>query len=194
MVYTIFPQDIQSIDVLKDAAATAIYGARGANGVIIITTKSGKPRRTIVSYNGLIGVRKLAKKLDLLNPYEYVLYQAERARTAGSADSTSFTRNFGTTRNTLKNYQNVDAIDWQEEVFGRTGIMQTHNVTASGGNKNGTTGSVWTNSYYQPAPATTPSGTTRINWINISINTTSNARLATGFTPNKSELLPLPQR
>ncbi len=118
MVYTIFPQDIQSIDVLKDAAATAIYGARGANGVIIITTKSGKPRRTIVSYNGLIGVRKLAKKLDLLNPYEYVLYQAERARTAGSADSTSFTRNFGTTRNTLKNYQNVDAIDWQEEVLG----------------------------------------------------------------------------
>ncbi len=53
------------IDVLKDAAATAIYGARGANGVIIITTKSGKPGRTIVSYNGLIGVRKLAKKLDL---------------------------------------------------------------------------------------------------------------------------------
>lgn len=58
---TISPQDIQSIDVLKDAAATAIYGARGANGVIVITTKSGKPGKLIVSYNGFVGVKVLAK-------------------------------------------------------------------------------------------------------------------------------------
>jgi len=131
---TLSPQDIQSIDVLKDAAATAIYGARGANGVIIITTKSGKPGRTIVSYNGYVGVRTLAKKLGVLSPYEYVLYQAERSRSSAT-DSTTFTKNFGTTWDTLKNYMNVTPIDWQEEVFGRTGISQTHNVTASGGNK-----------------------------------------------------------
>src|SRR5215203_3519214 len=66
----IAPQDIQAIDVLKDAAATAIYGARGANGVIVITTKSGRPGRTIVAYNGFVGVRSLAKKLDVMSPYE----------------------------------------------------------------------------------------------------------------------------
>ncbi len=114
---TISPQDIQSIDVLKDAAATAIYGARGANGVIIITTKSGRPGRTIVSYNGLVGIRKLAKELDVLSPYENVLYQAERARAVGSADSISFRNNFGTTWYTLKNYMNVPAVNWQKQAL-----------------------------------------------------------------------------
>lgn len=132
---TISPQDIQSIDVLKDAAATAIYGARGANGVIIITTKSGRPGRTIVSYNGFIGIKKLAKTLDVLSPYEFVLYQLERSRAQGGQDSLNFLKNFGTTFDTLKNYRNVDAVDWQSEVFGRTGVTQTHNVSASGGSK-----------------------------------------------------------
>src|SRR5215217_2181890 len=58
---TISPQDIQTIDVLKDAAATAIYGARGGNGVIIITTKSGRPGRLTVNYNGYVGVKSLRK-------------------------------------------------------------------------------------------------------------------------------------
>ena len=77
---TISPQDIQSIDVLKDAAATAIYGARGANGVIVITTKSGKPGKLIVSYNGYVGVKNLPKTLKVLSPYDYVIYQSERSR------------------------------------------------------------------------------------------------------------------
>src|SRR5689334_8723163 len=75
---TLSPQDIQSIDVLKDAAATAIYGARGANGVIVITTKGGRVGRTIVSYNGFVGVKDLARKLDVLSPYDFVVYQSER--------------------------------------------------------------------------------------------------------------------
>lgn len=132
---TISPQDIQTIDVLKDAAATAIYGARGANGVIIITTKTGKPGRTLISYNGLIGIKKLANKLDVLSPYEFVRYQAERARLVGTQDSLNFLKNFGTTWDTLNVYKNVDPVDWQEEVFGRTGITTTHNVSASGGNQ-----------------------------------------------------------
>ncbi|HOZ70783.1 MAG TPA: TonB-dependent receptor plug domain-containing protein, partial [Chitinophagaceae bacterium] len=117
---TISPQDIQSIDVLKDAAATAIYGARGANGVIVITTKSGKPGRLVVSYNGFVGVKELAKRLDVFNPYDFVKYQWERSRNS-STDSASFARNFGTTWDTLQNYKNVDAVDWQGETFGRTG-------------------------------------------------------------------------
>ncbi len=130
---TISPQDIQNIDVLKDAAATAIYGARGANGVIVITTKSGKPGKLVVTYNGFVGVKELANRLDVLDPYEYVLYQYERSR-GSTTDSTSFARNFGTTWDTLSNYKNVDAVDWQGETFGRTGITTTHNISASGGN------------------------------------------------------------
>ncbi|MEI9956518.1 MAG: TonB-dependent receptor plug domain-containing protein [Ferruginibacter sp.] len=74
------PQDIQSIDVLKDAAATAIYGARGGNGVIVITTKAGKSGRFKVSYNAFVGIKKLAKELDVMDPYNFVYYQSERAR------------------------------------------------------------------------------------------------------------------
>lgn len=134
---TISPQDIQTIDVLKDAAATAIYGARGANGVIVITTKSGKPGKMIVTYNGFVGIKELAKELDVLSPYDYVIYQSERSR-GSSTDSTTFTKNFGTTWDTLSNYKNVKPVDWQDQTFGRTGITTTHNVTISGGTKKAT--------------------------------------------------------
>ncbi|MDR3188087.1 MAG: TonB-dependent receptor plug domain-containing protein, partial [Prevotellaceae bacterium] len=75
----IAPNDIQSIDVLKDASSTAIYGARGANGVIIVTTKSGQAGKIQVSYNAYYGVKTLAKKLDVLTPYDYALFQYERS-------------------------------------------------------------------------------------------------------------------
>jgi TonB-dependent starch-binding outer membrane protein SusC len=129
---TISPQDIQTIDVLKDAAATAIYGARGANGVIVITTKSGKTGKLRMSYNGFVGTKWLAKELDVLSPYDFIVYQSERSR-GNSTDSTTFTKNFGTTWDTLKNYMNVPATDWQKEVLGKNGITTTHNVSGSGG-------------------------------------------------------------
>ncbi|MEN9684232.1 MAG: hypothetical protein RLZZ28_18, partial [Bacteroidota bacterium] len=106
------PQNIQTIDVLKDAAATAIYGARGANGVIVITTKSGRPGKLQLSYNGFVGVKNLARKLQVLDPYDYVVYQSERSR-GSSTDSATFTKNFGTTWDTLNNYKNVPVVDWQ---------------------------------------------------------------------------------
>jgi TonB-linked SusC/RagA family outer membrane protein len=131
---TISPQDIQTIDVLKDAAATAIYGARGANGVVIITTKSGKPGKAKVSYNGFVGVKTLAKTLDVMSPYDFVFYQSERSR-GSSTDSTSFTNNFGHGWDTLNVYKNIPSVDWQKKTFGRTGITQTHSISVSGGNK-----------------------------------------------------------
>lgn len=131
---TISPQDIQSIDVLKDAAATAIYGARGANGVIVITTKSGRPGKVKVNYNGFVGVKFLAKRLRVLSPYDYVFYQSERYR-GNTQDSATFMNNFGTTWDTLNVYKNVGAVDWQDEVFGNTGITTTHNISANGGTK-----------------------------------------------------------
>lgn len=130
----ISPQDIETIDVLKDAAATAIYGARGANGVIIITTKRGRAGKTRITYNGFIGIQKVAKTLDVLSPYDYVFYQSERTR-GSSTDSTNFTNYFGHTWDTLNVYKNIAPVNWQDELFGRTGIMTTHNISATGGNK-----------------------------------------------------------
>ncbi len=127
------PQDIQSIDVLKDASATAIYGARGANGVIIVTTKGGKEMKTSVTYNGFIGFRNVVRKLDVMKPYDFVVYQYERSR--GTADTTNFDRQYGASWDTLGVYKNTPFVDWQEEVFGRTAAMQTHNLSIAGGSK-----------------------------------------------------------
>ncbi|MDI9364953.1 MAG: TonB-dependent receptor [Flavobacterium sp.] len=124
-------QDIQNIDVLKDAAATAIYGARGANGVVVITTKSGKQGKMRVSYNGFVGIKNLPKTLAVLSPYEFVMYEYERSR----GDSAGFAKKYGTTWDTLANYKNAEPIDWQKEVLGQTGFSQSHNVSASGGTK-----------------------------------------------------------
>ena len=131
---TLSPQDIQSIDVLKDAAATAIYGARGANGVIVISTKSGKVGKLKLSYSGFVGVKKLTSTLDVLDPYEYVLYQSERSRGSAS-DSTTFLGNFGSTWDTLANYKNAAPVNWQKQIMGNTGIQNTHSISGSGGTK-----------------------------------------------------------
>ncbi len=130
----ISPQDIQSIDVLKDASATAIYGARGANGVIVITTKAGRVGKLKVNYNGFVGVKTLTKKLDVMDPYDYVFYQSERSR-GSSQDSLKFLDDFGHTWDTLDVYKSIAPIDWQEKIFGQTGVTTTHNISASGGTK-----------------------------------------------------------
>ncbi|MDQ2769072.1 MAG: TonB-dependent receptor, partial [Bacteroidota bacterium] len=133
---TISPQDIQSVDVLKDAAATAIYGARGANGVVIITTKIGREGRTTVSYNGFAGVRRLSKKLSLLGPSDFVHYQFERAQLAGTTAQADFKKAYGTARyDSLGAFNNLPTADWQEQVFGRDAFQQTHNVSIAGGVK-----------------------------------------------------------
>lgn len=132
----ISPQDIESIDVLKDASATAIYGSRGANGVVIITTKRGKNARSTVSYNGLFGISKVNNKLNVMKPYEFLEYQYERNRPLGSPDSTNFSNQYGTTWDTLKNYQNAPFVDWQDQMFGRDAFTMTNNVTLTGGNNN----------------------------------------------------------
>lgn len=136
--------DIESIDVMKDASATAIYGARGSNGVILITTKSGKAGKTEVSYNGFVSFDRLGKKLDLLGVEDYVKYQYEfqllrqnddkwSSIFGGDINSTDFyTGAYGRIAN---EYGNRQGIDWQDEVFGNTGITQNHNVNISGGSE-----------------------------------------------------------
>ena len=127
----ISPQDIASIDVLKDASTTAIYGARGANGVVIITTKAGRAGKTQINYNGSYGFRELPQTMEVLNPYDFVRWQWERKLITG--DTSSFI--YGSTWDTLNVYKNMPAINWQEEVFGRKAGFQNHNVSVNGGNQ-----------------------------------------------------------
>ena len=86
-IESISPSDIESIDVLKDASATAIYGSRGANGVVIVTTKKGKAGRVQVDYNGYVGVQTVAKKYDLMNGAEWVEALREACRMTGAYTS-----------------------------------------------------------------------------------------------------------
>jgi len=130
------PQDIESIDVLKDASATAIYGARGANGVVIITTKGGRNMKTRINYNGMAGIRQLANKLDVMNPYDFVMYQYERSR-GSLTERTDFQNVYGRWED-LDLYKYVPQADWQDEMFGRDALMQTHNVSMTGGNDKST--------------------------------------------------------
>jgi TonB-linked SusC/RagA family outer membrane protein len=121
------PADIASITILKDASATAIYGSRGANGVIIIETKKGTIGKAVISYDGYVGSQKVGNTMELMSPYEFVGYQLER-------DPVNMTPLYLTTPGlTLDDYKSVEAIDWQDMVF-RNGLMQNHNISLSGGN------------------------------------------------------------
>ncbi len=127
------PSEIQSIDVLKDASSTAIYGSRGANGVIIITTKSAKQGKISLSYDGYVGFKNITKKLDVLSPYQFVQKQYERA-TWNNAVASEYEKYFGSYEDIdLYNYKN--GTNWQDETFGRTGFQQNHSVALSGGTK-----------------------------------------------------------
>lgn len=128
----IAPADIESIDVLKDASSTAIYGSRGANGVIIVTTKRGKEGKLVVNYNAYTSWKKLANKLDVLTPYDYVKWQYERAQLANSPNT--YTNIFGNYQD-MDLYQQVQANDWQEQVFGRKGFTFNHNLSINGGSE-----------------------------------------------------------
>ncbi|MFD1257523.1 SusC/RagA family TonB-linked outer membrane protein [Mucilaginibacter terrae] len=128
------PQDIESIDVLKDASSTSIYGSRGANGVIIVTTKGGKEGATTVNYNNIFGINKLSKKLKVMDPYNFVEYQYERSR-GNATDSTTFATRYGNDFPALSRFKNEEGLDWQERMLGRNAFMQTHNVSISGGTK-----------------------------------------------------------
>jgi TonB-linked SusC/RagA family outer membrane protein len=130
------PQEIQSIDVLKDAASTAIYGSRGANGVILITTKSGKDMKTRVSYDGFMGVRSIVKKLDVMKPYDFVMYEYQVYNSTAD-DQKSFQDKYGRWAD-LDIYKNMPYKDWQGEVFGRDAQNQLHTINVSGGDKRST--------------------------------------------------------
>ena len=122
--------DIEDITVLKDASSTAIYGSRGANGVILVTTKSGKEGKVNVAYNVFYSWKKMAKKLNTLSASDYVNYQWEYAQLRDNEEK--FTNLFGNYQD-ADLYANAPTNDWQDQVFGRTGHTFNHNLTISGG-------------------------------------------------------------
>ena len=134
--------DIESIDVMKDASATAIYGARGSNGVVLITTKSGKEGKTRVTYNAYVSFESLSNTLDMLGVEDYVKYQYEYQviRNQEASWATMFGGNTsdpdfytGAYSRIERDYRNRQGIDWQDIVFGGTVLTQNHNVSVSGG-------------------------------------------------------------
>jgi TonB-linked SusC/RagA family outer membrane protein len=131
------PKEIQSIEVLKDASSTSIYGARGANGVVLITTKGGRKRaKTSINYNGFLGVRSIQNTIDVLDPYQYVLYQYELYNRGGvQTDIDLFKNRYGTYAD-LEKYKTIKKRDWQDEVFGREAFNFTHNLAVTGGSDN----------------------------------------------------------
>ncbi len=137
--------DIESIDVLKDASSTAIYGAKGSNGIIVITTKSAAKGKTKVDYNAYFSFDVLSKKLSMVNnAAEYVAYQYEYAELNGKTSmwSLAYDNDYGVDMpdfysgvygRIASNYGDSYAIDWQDEAFGGSALTQSHNVSVSTG-------------------------------------------------------------
>lgn len=128
----ISPNDIEDITVLKDASSTAIYGSEGANGVILITTKNAKAGKTQINYNGYLQTKKVSKRMDVLDTYEYVMSNYEYSALRGESALNSFYKQFGVFDD-LYLYKSQKAIDWQEDLFGESTLSQSHNVSLQGG-------------------------------------------------------------
>ena len=122
--------DIEDITVLKDASSTAIYGSRGANGVILVTTKKGKEGKVNVTYNFYYSAKKMLKKLDVLSASDYAKWQYEHAQLLGHPEY--YTKYFGDYSD-MDLYNNVATNDWQDQVYGRWGHTANHSVNVSGG-------------------------------------------------------------
>src|SRR5690606_8490811 len=118
--------DVQSIEILKDASATAIYGSRGANGVVLITTKSGKSGHTAVDWESNFAFQSIRKKLDMMNASEYAQFYNLVAQNDGwgRAFSDEEIGSLG------------EGFDWQDFVFRDNAPQQNHNITVRGGNEN----------------------------------------------------------
>lgn len=131
--------DIESINVLKDASATAIYGARGANGVIVVETKQGKLGLPEISYNGSFGFQNVTHRMEMMDPYDFVRYQLERTdnnvntlRIYTPKDLPETSGLYDPNGKTLEDYRNIPGINWQDLVF-QPGFTAINTVALRGG-------------------------------------------------------------
>lgn len=123
---------VESIDVLKDASSTAIYGARGANGVILVTTKGAKEGKTTVSYNGYVKFNTPTKYLDALAPYDYLKFVWANAEANSSAYSEPFDKLFGLSNGGLERYCGMKTSDIQRDVY-NSSVSHNHDLSVTGG-------------------------------------------------------------
>ncbi|WP_130857916.1 SusC/RagA family TonB-linked outer membrane protein [Olivibacter jilunii] len=178
------PQDIESIDVLKDADATAIYGSRGANGVVLITTKKGKTGTTKVDALFNQSIAKVPKKLDLLNTQQYLAMRREAFANDGIEPT-------ATNAPDLVLWDTTRYIDWQDYLIGGTAHNTNANLSLSGGNE-GTQfiananynrqGSVFPGSYSENR------GSARFNISHTSLNKRFKASITSSYSTDKNEL------
>ena len=127
----IAPGDIESIDVLKDASSTAIYGAQGANGVILITTKTGKAGKAEINVNAYTGIKNTYNLTEVLSPYDYVYFQKE-LDPGVSTTGTSFYGMYGSWED-IDIYKSKTGNDWQEKLYGNTGVQKHFDIGLTGG-------------------------------------------------------------
>lgn len=120
---------------MKDASSTAIYGARGANGVVLITTKGGTEGKANVTYDGWAGFKRLGKQLEVMNHLEFLRYQYERQWDAAlPGPSTTFVSRYGPW-DSFDRYKAEENINWQDRILGGNAYYQNHNISINGGTK-----------------------------------------------------------
>lgn len=122
---SIAPSDIVSIDILKDASATAIYGANGGNGVVLVTTRRGQKGRTHLNYDGYVAVQQIANKLDMMDLRQYARYQNQLGADLGLEVDEAYADPSLLGKGT----------DWQNEIF-RAGLQHSHQLSVTGGGEN----------------------------------------------------------
>ncbi|HEY0670100.1 MAG TPA: TonB-dependent receptor [Sphingobacteriaceae bacterium] len=126
------PEEIESMTILKDASSTAIYGSRGANGVILITTKRGKVGKPVVTVSSSLGFQSAPEPVELMSPYEFVKYQTElNPNVSTTLAYFGFDKTLGRQR-TLEDYRSIEGVNFQDHVL-RTGAQQIHNIALRGG-------------------------------------------------------------
>lgn len=119
--------DIESVNVLKDASSTAIYGARAANGVIVVTTKKGKIGKPVVTFKTSCGISGISNKIDVMSPYEFVKYNYE-LRPGLTAEK------YFSDGRSLESYRDIAGVDWFEKIRKRVPVTQNYELSVRGGN------------------------------------------------------------
>ncbi|WP_372934161.1 SusC/RagA family TonB-linked outer membrane protein [Mariniphaga sediminis] len=119
------PEEVESITILKDASATAIYGSRGANGVVVVETKRGMVSKPVITFNSTHGFQQVQKKMDVMNPYEFVKYQNE-------LNPTFAEMHYFQNDRTLDYYKDMEGLSWQDEIFRNSPVMN-YNISIRGG-------------------------------------------------------------
>ncbi|WP_445734296.1 TonB-dependent receptor [Mariniflexile sp.] len=192
-INSINPADINSIDILKDAAAQAIYGARAANGVILITTKTGTTGKAQVSYSGFYGIQSINPNFDLFTPQEYIQLKREAYRTVNNFEYQPDEQIFGPIE--LESIANGKYINWRDQVL-KSAAVQNHTVSLSSGTEKT---KIYASANYRSQDGVIPNtdfkeANLRLNmsqsindWVKVGIN--SSAQISQRNNPSVDQIL-----